>query len=108
MKYTGVFSYLLLLTIASVHAWNVIGDRKVSHVSLCCYIYHQTCSFNRNVEFLTVQTPNSNILLIAAVCVCVCVVQCLCSVCVSSGVFVGTSFSVICVLVLRSPESLEP
>ncbi|XP_011617918.1 protein O-mannosyl-transferase 1 [Takifugu rubripes] len=35
VKYTGVFSYLLLLTIASVHTWNVIGDRKVSHFSVC-------------------------------------------------------------------------
>lgn len=29
----GVFSYLLLLVMASVHTWNLIGDQTVSHVS---------------------------------------------------------------------------
>lgn len=33
VKYTGVFSYLLLLALASVHTWTLIGDRGVSHVS---------------------------------------------------------------------------
>uniref|UniRef100_A0A3Q2T130 dolichyl-phosphate-mannose--protein mannosyltransferase n=1 Tax=Fundulus heteroclitus TaxID=8078 RepID=A0A3Q2T130_FUNHE len=31
VKYTGLFSYLLLLGVASVHTWNLIGDRAVSH-----------------------------------------------------------------------------
>uniref|UniRef100_A0A671U5T0 Protein O-mannosyl-transferase 1 n=1 Tax=Sparus aurata TaxID=8175 RepID=A0A671U5T0_SPAAU len=33
VKYMGVFSYLLLLGVASLHTWNLIGDRGVSHVS---------------------------------------------------------------------------
>uniref|UniRef100_A0A3Q2ZUR2 Protein O-mannosyl-transferase 1 n=1 Tax=Kryptolebias marmoratus TaxID=37003 RepID=A0A3Q2ZUR2_KRYMA len=32
VKYMGVFSYLLLVGVASVHTWNLIGDRAVSHV----------------------------------------------------------------------------
>ncbi|XP_028312223.1 protein O-mannosyl-transferase 1 isoform X2 [Gouania willdenowi] len=35
VKYTGVFSYLLLLGVASLHTWNLIGDRTVSHLSVC-------------------------------------------------------------------------
>ncbi|XP_036000139.1 protein O-mannosyl-transferase 1 [Fundulus heteroclitus] len=35
VKYTGLFSYLLLLGVASVHTWNLIGDRAVSH--LCVF-----------------------------------------------------------------------
>lgn len=35
VKYVGVFSYLLLLGVASVHSWNLIGDRAVSHLSVC-------------------------------------------------------------------------
>ncbi|XP_076010428.1 protein O-mannosyl-transferase 1 isoform X2 [Genypterus blacodes] len=31
----GVFSYLLLLVMASVHTWNLIGDQAVSHLSVC-------------------------------------------------------------------------
>ncbi|KAF1389837.1 hypothetical protein PFLUV_G00077700 [Perca fluviatilis] len=31
VKYMGVFSYLLLLGVASLHTWNLIGDRTVSH-----------------------------------------------------------------------------
>ena len=33
VKYMGLFSYLLLLGVASRHTWNLIGDRSVSHVS---------------------------------------------------------------------------
>lgn len=33
VKYIGIFSYLLLLGIASLHTWNLIGDRTISHVS---------------------------------------------------------------------------
>ncbi|KAM3868389.1 protein O-mannosyl-transferase 1 [Diretmus argenteus] len=35
VKYMGVFSYLLLLGMASLHTWQLIGDRAVSHVSVC-------------------------------------------------------------------------
>lgn len=33
VKYMGLFSYLLLLGVASVDTWSLIGDRAVSHVS---------------------------------------------------------------------------
>uniref|UniRef100_A0A3Q4BZ05 ArnT-like N-terminal domain-containing protein n=1 Tax=Mola mola TaxID=94237 RepID=A0A3Q4BZ05_MOLML len=33
VKYMGLFSYLLLLGVASRHTWNLIGDQTVSHVS---------------------------------------------------------------------------
>ncbi|CAL8294567.1 unnamed protein product [Gadus morhua 'NCC'] len=32
VKYVGVFTYLLLLGIASVHTWQLIGQRAVSHL----------------------------------------------------------------------------
>ncbi|KAM9391358.1 protein O-mannosyl-transferase 1 isoform 2-T2 [Pholidichthys leucotaenia] len=32
VKYMGVFSYLLLLGVASAHTWKLIGDRTVSHM----------------------------------------------------------------------------
>uniref|UniRef100_A0A7N9AU81 Protein O-mannosyl-transferase 1 n=1 Tax=Mastacembelus armatus TaxID=205130 RepID=A0A7N9AU81_9TELE len=32
VKYMGMFSYLLLLGMASLHTWTLIGDRTVSHV----------------------------------------------------------------------------
>ncbi|XP_029915353.1 protein O-mannosyl-transferase 1 isoform X2 [Myripristis murdjan] len=35
VKYMGVFSYLLLLGVACLHTWQLIGDRAVSHVSVC-------------------------------------------------------------------------
>ncbi|KAM4595847.1 protein O-mannosyl-transferase 1-like [Polymixia lowei] len=31
VKYMGLFSYLLLLGVASLHTWQLIGDRAVSH-----------------------------------------------------------------------------
>ncbi|XP_047238012.1 protein O-mannosyl-transferase 1 isoform X3 [Girardinichthys multiradiatus] len=34
VKYMGLFSYLLLLGVASVHSWNLIGDQAVSHGGL--------------------------------------------------------------------------
>lgn len=30
----GLFSYLLLLVVASLHTWKLIGDKTISHVSL--------------------------------------------------------------------------
>lgn len=33
VKYMGLFSYLLLLGVACLHTWNLIGDQSVSHVS---------------------------------------------------------------------------
>ncbi|KAF6736319.1 Protein O-mannosyl-transferase 1 [Oryzias melastigma] len=35
VKYMGLFSYLLLLGVASVDTWSLIGDRAVSHLSVC-------------------------------------------------------------------------
>ncbi|XP_071400554.1 LOW QUALITY PROTEIN: protein O-mannosyl-transferase 1 [Centroberyx affinis] len=35
VKYMGVFSYLLLVGVASLHTWQLIGDRAVSHLSVC-------------------------------------------------------------------------
>uniref|UniRef100_H3C9V1 Protein O-mannosyl-transferase 1 n=1 Tax=Tetraodon nigroviridis TaxID=99883 RepID=H3C9V1_TETNG len=35
VKYAGVFSYLLLLAVASVHTWTLIGERALSHFSVC-------------------------------------------------------------------------
>ncbi|XP_068617129.1 protein O-mannosyl-transferase 1 [Brachionichthys hirsutus] len=35
VKYIGFFSYLLLLGVAFLHTWNLIGDRTVSHLSVC-------------------------------------------------------------------------
>ncbi|XP_040488030.1 protein O-mannosyl-transferase 1 isoform X4 [Ursus maritimus] len=34
VKYVGVFTYLLVLAVASVHAWHLIGDRTLSHGGL--------------------------------------------------------------------------
>uniref|UniRef100_A0A672GPI6 Protein O-mannosyl-transferase 1 n=1 Tax=Salarias fasciatus TaxID=181472 RepID=A0A672GPI6_SALFA len=33
VKYMGLFSYLLLVGVASLHTWSLIGNRTVSHVS---------------------------------------------------------------------------
>lgn len=33
VKYMGLFTYFLLLGLAAVHTWHVIGDRTLSHVS---------------------------------------------------------------------------
>ncbi|XP_044191229.1 protein O-mannosyl-transferase 1 isoform X3 [Thunnus albacares] len=35
VKYMGVFSYLLLLGVASLHTWRLMGDQTVSHLSVC-------------------------------------------------------------------------
>uniref|UniRef100_A0AAQ6INT2 Protein O-mannosyl-transferase 1 n=1 Tax=Anabas testudineus TaxID=64144 RepID=A0AAQ6INT2_ANATE len=35
VKYMGVFSHLLLLGVASLHTWTMIGDRTVSHLNVC-------------------------------------------------------------------------
>ncbi|XP_067376719.1 protein O-mannosyl-transferase 1 isoform X3 [Channa argus] len=35
VKYMGLFSYLLLLGLASLHTWTLIGDQTVSHLSVC-------------------------------------------------------------------------
>ncbi|XP_076425033.1 protein O-mannosyl-transferase 1 isoform X5 [Peromyscus maniculatus bairdii] len=32
IKYMGIFTYLLVLSIAAVHAWNLIGDQTLSNV----------------------------------------------------------------------------
>lgn len=49
VKYMGVFSYLLLLGVASLHTWTLIGDRTVSHVSPnshCARSETETCLIN--------------------------------------------------------------
>ncbi|XP_016046867.1 protein O-mannosyl-transferase 1 isoform X2 [Erinaceus europaeus] len=38
IKYMGFFTYLLVLTVASVHAWNLIGDQTLSHVRVFCHL----------------------------------------------------------------------
>ncbi|XP_077003383.1 protein O-mannosyl-transferase 1 isoform X2 [Tamandua tetradactyla] len=38
IKYTGVFTYLLLLSVAAVHAWHVIGDQTLSNVCVLCHL----------------------------------------------------------------------
>ncbi|XP_026370008.1 protein O-mannosyl-transferase 1 isoform X2 [Ursus americanus] len=38
VKYVGVFTYLLVLAVASVHAWHLIGDRTLSHVRVLCHL----------------------------------------------------------------------
>uniref|UniRef100_A0A3Q3ID41 Protein O-mannosyl-transferase 1 n=1 Tax=Monopterus albus TaxID=43700 RepID=A0A3Q3ID41_MONAL len=35
VKYMGAFSYLLLLGMASLHTWTLIGDQTLSHVIVC-------------------------------------------------------------------------
>ncbi|KAL7980880.1 hypothetical protein Chor_002034 [Crotalus horridus] len=34
VKYMGLFTYFLLLTLAGVHCWQLVGDRSLSNVSL--------------------------------------------------------------------------
>ncbi|XP_028918288.1 protein O-mannosyl-transferase 1 isoform X1 [Ornithorhynchus anatinus] len=38
VKYMGLFTYMLLLTIAAVHTWHLIGDQTISNVSLLCHL----------------------------------------------------------------------
>uniref|UniRef100_A0A6J0TU87 dolichyl-phosphate-mannose--protein mannosyltransferase n=1 Tax=Pogona vitticeps TaxID=103695 RepID=A0A6J0TU87_9SAUR len=38
VKYTGLFTYSLLLVIAGVHSWQLIGDQTLSNVSLLCHL----------------------------------------------------------------------
>ncbi|XP_054867226.1 protein O-mannosyl-transferase 1 isoform X3 [Amphiprion ocellaris] len=35
VKYMGLFSYLLLLGVAFLHTWNLVGDQSVSHLNVC-------------------------------------------------------------------------
>lgn len=35
VKYMGLFSYLLLVGVASMHTWNLIGNQAVSHLYVC-------------------------------------------------------------------------
>uniref|UniRef100_A0A8C6TB10 Protein O-mannosyl-transferase 1 n=1 Tax=Neogobius melanostomus TaxID=47308 RepID=A0A8C6TB10_9GOBI len=37
VKYMGLLSYLLLLGVACVHTWSLIGDRTLSHLSVCVH-----------------------------------------------------------------------
>ncbi|KAH0615397.1 hypothetical protein JD844_004589 [Phrynosoma platyrhinos] len=38
VKYMGFFTYCLLLAIAGVHSWQLIGDQTLSNVSLLCHL----------------------------------------------------------------------
>uniref|UniRef100_A0AC11ED22 Protein O-mannosyltransferase 1 n=1 Tax=Ovis aries TaxID=9940 RepID=A0AC11ED22_SHEEP len=38
IKYVGVFTYLLVLGVAAVHAWHVIGDQTLSNVRVLCHL----------------------------------------------------------------------
>ncbi|XP_069603641.1 protein O-mannosyl-transferase 1 isoform X2 [Ranitomeya imitator] len=38
VKYIGLFSYLLILGLAGVHGWQLLGDRKLSNVLVLCYL----------------------------------------------------------------------
>ncbi|XP_042193224.1 protein O-mannosyl-transferase 1 isoform X1 [Callorhinchus milii] len=38
VKYMGLFTYLLLLTIAGVHTWQLIGDTVLSNVTVICHV----------------------------------------------------------------------
>ncbi|XP_074066989.1 protein O-mannosyl-transferase 1 isoform X4 [Macrotis lagotis] len=38
VKYMGLFTYILLLTIASVHAWHLIGDQTLSNARVFCHL----------------------------------------------------------------------
>ncbi|KAK7901469.1 hypothetical protein WMY93_018238 [Mugilogobius chulae] len=38
VKYMGLLSYLLLLGVACVHTWKLIGDRSFSHLSVCVHV----------------------------------------------------------------------
>ncbi|XP_064346701.1 protein O-mannosyl-transferase 1 isoform X2 [Camelus dromedarius] len=38
VKYVGVFTYLLVLGVAAVHAWHLIGDQTLSNVCVLCHL----------------------------------------------------------------------
>ncbi|XP_043914336.1 protein O-mannosyl-transferase 1 isoform X2 [Protopterus annectens] len=38
VKYMGLFTYLLLLAVASVHIWQLIGDKTLSNVTLAFHV----------------------------------------------------------------------
>ncbi|XP_067398021.1 protein O-mannosyl-transferase 1 isoform X2 [Emydura macquarii macquarii] len=38
VKYMGLFTYVLLLAIAGVHSWHLIGDQTLSNVSVLCHL----------------------------------------------------------------------
>ncbi|XP_024417995.2 protein O-mannosyl-transferase 1 isoform X2 [Desmodus rotundus] len=38
IKYMGVFTYLLVLGVAAVHTWHLIGDQALSNVCVLCHV----------------------------------------------------------------------
>ncbi|KAM6184051.1 protein O-mannosyl-transferase 1 isoform 1-T4 [Erethizon dorsatum] len=38
IKYMGIFTYLLVLGVAAVHAWHLIGDQSLSNVHVFCHL----------------------------------------------------------------------
>ncbi|KAM9641574.1 protein O-mannosyl-transferase 1 isoform 2-T2 [Trichechus inunguis] len=45
VKYMGVFTYLLVLSVAAVHAWHLIGDQTLSNVCVFCHLLARTVAF---------------------------------------------------------------
>ncbi|XP_069870975.1 protein O-mannosyl-transferase 1 isoform X1 [Dipodomys merriami] len=38
IKYMGIFTYFLVLGVAAVHAWQLIGDQTLTNVCVCCHL----------------------------------------------------------------------
>uniref|UniRef100_A0A2K5TSZ6 Dolichyl-phosphate-mannose--protein mannosyltransferase n=1 Tax=Macaca fascicularis TaxID=9541 RepID=A0A2K5TSZ6_MACFA len=38
IKYMGMFTYVLMLAVAAVHAWHLIGDQTLSNVCVFCHL----------------------------------------------------------------------
>ncbi|XP_036185198.1 protein O-mannosyl-transferase 1 isoform X5 [Myotis myotis] len=38
IKYMGIFTYLLVLGVAAVHTWHLIGDQALSNVCVLCHV----------------------------------------------------------------------
>lgn len=45
VKYMGLFTYFLLLGLAAVHTWQLIGDRALSNVSSLGYFFLFVCEY---------------------------------------------------------------
>ncbi|XP_038637634.1 protein O-mannosyl-transferase 1 isoform X2 [Scyliorhinus canicula] len=44
VKYMGLFTYLLLLAIAGVHTWQIIGDTTLSNVTVLYHVLARVCA----------------------------------------------------------------
>ncbi|XP_061459850.1 protein O-mannosyl-transferase 1 isoform X2 [Rhineura floridana] len=45
VKYMGLFTYILLLTIAGIHSWQLIGDQTLPNISLLCHLLARGLAF---------------------------------------------------------------